>query len=98
MQVQIHPSAIGWEGLYPLGRKASNKVRALPLIESILHVRVNATLHCRHSMDATKAEVNTSVSEESLCLTIREMIIRQFGDNISTVWLVLHYDSATIPH
>ena len=47
MQVQIHPSAIGWEGLYPLGRKASNKVRALPLIESILHVRVNATLQFR---------------------------------------------------
>ena len=63
MQVQIHPSAIGWEGLYPLARKASNKVRALPLIESILHVRVNATLHCRHSMDATKAEVTTSVSD-----------------------------------
>ena len=63
MQVQIHPSAIGWEGLYPLARKASNKVRALPLIETILHVPVNATRHCRHSMDATNAEVNTSVAD-----------------------------------
>ena len=81
MQVQIHPSAIGWEGLYPLGRKASNKVRALPLIESILHVRVNATLHCRHTMDATKAEVNTSVSDIS-----RIFMANHQKDDNSAIW------------
>ena len=78
MQVQIHPSAIGWEGLYPLGRKASNKVRALPLIESILHVRVNATLHCRHTMDATKAEVTVG--------HFKNLMAEHQKDDNSAIW------------